>query len=115
MHLLVRGFQIMIKPPVVAFFLFLSIPSVWAADLTLNLTNMSGEEINAVTATPKGAAEISTQNILASSIPAGEPGTATLQAADDECVFDLIFSFASGKTLARPDTDICQTDGIVVE
>jgi hypothetical protein len=77
---------------------------------------MSGDTINELAATPKGAAEASVQNILAAPIATGEAGVASLETvADDECVFNLTFTFASGKVLERPDTDICQTDGMIVE
>jgi len=100
--------------PVATLLISLAAPA-WSAELALNLTNMSGEEITAATATPKGITEASTRNLFVSAIPAGEASSAMLQVADGECVFDLHFTFASGKTLARPDTDLCQTDGIVVE
>ena len=86
-----------------------------AASLALNLTNNSGDAINIVTATPKGATETSTQNVLASPIPNDEPGDAAIEAAEGTCVFDLTFTLASGKTISTPNTDICQTDTIVVE
>lgn len=89
--------------------------SASAASLSLNFTNMSGETINELVAIPKGADETSVQNILAAPIANGQGGSAALEAADGECVFNLTFTFASGKVLERPDTDICQSDGIVIE
>jgi hypothetical protein len=88
---------------------------VLAASLSLNFTNMSGDTINELIATSKGAAEVSIQNILAAPIVNGESGVATLDAAEGNCVFNLTFTFASGKILERPDTDLCQSDTIVIE
>ena len=45
----------------------------------------------------------------------GESGQASFEARDGDCVFTLTFTFASGTKLNRPDTDLCQADGIVVE
>ena len=93
---------------------FLAAP-VSAASLSLNFTNMSGDAINELTATSKGTAEVSIQNLLAAPIATGEAGVATLEAAEGDCVFNLTFTFASGKMLERPDTDLCQSDAIVIE
>ncbi len=86
-----------------------------SAALTVTFTNMSGDAINAVTAIPKGAVDAEATNLLAAPITNGEPADVSIQADDGQCVFDLNFAFASGKTLERPDTDLCQTDGIMVE
>jgi hypothetical protein len=82
---------------------------------TVKLNNMSGEAISTVTATPKGIAVLSNANILASSIAAGASGDVTLQANQGDCLFTLAITFASGKTVQRQDTDVCQTEAIVVE
>ena len=95
--------------------LFLAVASACAASLSIKFTNMSGDSIAALTATPKGATVVSTQNILASPIASGEFGEVAIEASENACVFNLRFTFASGKTLERPDTDLCQTDSIVVE
>ena len=100
---------------IVVVILPLAATSASAASLPINFTNMSGDTINELAATSKGAAEVSTQNILAAPIANGEAGVAALEAAEGDCVFTLTFTFASGKTLARPDTDVCQTDGIIIE
>ena len=100
---------------IVAFLLPLAAASASAASLSLNFTNMSGDIINELFATSKGAAEVSTQSILAAPIADGEAGLATLEAAEGDCVFNLTFTFASGKILERPDMDLCQTDGIMIE
>ena len=95
--------------------LFLAVASACAASLSIKFTNMSGDSIETLTATSKDATEMSVQNILASPIASGEIGEATIEASENTCVFKLRFTFASGKTLERPDTDLCQTDSIVVE
>ena len=93
----------------------LAVTSVPAASLSASFTNMSGDTINMLAVSPKEATEVSIQNILAAPISNGESGTASLEADEGECVFNLTFTFASGKILERPDTDLCQSDGIVIE
>jgi hypothetical protein len=92
--------------------------SAHAASLTVKFTNMSGDSITQLTATLKDAAEASTQSILESPIASGASGAsgeASLEASESDCLFTLTFTFASGKTLDRADTDLCQTDRIVIE
>ena len=86
-----------------------------SAALTVTFTNLSGDAINSIAAIPKGAVDSEPVNLLQTPIPNGEPADISIQADDGQCVFDLNIAFASGKTLIRPDTDLCQTDGIMVE
>ncbi len=92
-----------------------SVPAAIAAPVSLTFTNMSGEAITSITATPKGETVEAPTNLLAAPIPAGDPLAITIDLAEGQCVFDVTFAFASGTTSSRPDTDLCQTDGIVVE
>ncbi len=102
-----------------AFLFFL--PLLWsalpaiAAPIELTLTNKSGEQLTAVSATPRDAPGDQTQSVMAQPIDTGGYGSATIEAAEGICLFDLTFTFVSGKTVSRTDTDICQTDGIIVE
>jgi hypothetical protein len=95
--------------------------TAWSATAVLptshkiKLDNRSGEAISTITATPKGIADLSTANVLASSIAAGASGDVTLQANEGDCLFTLAITFASGKTVQRQDTDVCQTETIMVE
>ncbi len=131
-----------------AFLLMTSATSVFAASLTVNFTNLSGDTISELAATSKESppppvqetletpepldqenvesseppvqdnvelTEPPVQNILAAPIAAGDSGAVTIDAADGECIFKLTFTFSSGKVLEREDTDICQTDSIVIE
>lgn len=98
-----------------AFLLMFSSASVFAASLTLTFTNQSGETINELALTSMQSPEPSAANILAAPIAAGDSSAVTIEAADGECIFKLIFTFASGKALERANTDICQVDGIVIE
>ena len=98
-----------------AFTLLLPLSGAAAAPVTLTFTNMSGEAITAITATPKGEIVETPANLLSSPIAAGEPLDLTLDLAEGQCVFNVTFTFASGAVNDRPDTDLCQTDGIVVE
>ena len=92
-----------------------SLSSASAAPVSLTFTNMSGEAITAITTVPKGEVVETPVNLLQAPISAGEPLTVTLDLAEGQCVFDISFTFASGTVNDRPDTDLCQTDGIVVE
>lgn len=66
-------------------------------------------------ATPLGANEPSAQNLLAAAIDAEQDAVIVVAAGEGECVFNLAVTFASGKTFDRPDTDLYQTDGVVIE
>ena len=105
----------MTKTPAIVLLLSLAASTAQAADPALSITNMSGEAITALTAAPKGSPEAASQNLLTAGIAAGATASVTIPAPDDTCVFDLAFTFASGQTTRHPDTDICQSDGIVVE
>lgn len=131
-----------------ALLLMHSTASGFAASLTINLANQSGDTINELGLTSKESpeppvqdilesseppvqdtsessetpiqenlelSEPPVQNILAAPIAAGDSGAVTIEAADGECIFKLTFTFASGKVFERADTDICQTDSIVIE
>jgi hypothetical protein len=93
----------------------------WAANQALptsyklKLDNKSGEAITAITVTPKETAELSLSNVLGSNIASGSTGEVTLPAALGDCLFTLSITFASGKIVKRQDTDICQTEAIIVE
>ena len=100
------------------FVLFLSLSAMVqasAASLPLTLNNQSGDVITGLSATAIGAPDATPLSLLAAAIPAGESSDITVQAEDGQCLFNLTFTFASGKTADRPGTDLCQTDGIVVE
>jgi hypothetical protein len=101
-----------------AFLLVCSTPSVFAASLTINFINQSGDAISELALTSKKSPEPPVQdnpelpeppvqNILAAPIAAGDSSAVTIEAGDGECIFNLTFTFASGKVLERPDTDIC--------
>jgi hypothetical protein len=84
-----------------------------AAALTLKINNKSGQAINSIMATPKsGGADIS---LLATAIAAGATGTANFTPPAGACVFTVKYTLASGKIITLPDTDLCQTDQIMVE
>jgi hypothetical protein len=95
--------------------LAITVSPALAANLAVKFTNKSGDSISQLTATPKDAASVSTQNILSGAIANGGTGQANIAAAEGACVFTLTFTFGSGKILNRSDIDLCQTDGIVIE
>jgi hypothetical protein len=86
-----------------------------AASLTVKFINVSGDSITQLAATPKNLPSASSERIFEHPIANGDSGEAFFEATAGDCVFTLTFTFASGKTLNRPDTDICQTDRIVIE
>lgn len=101
--------------PVVILALLTGITSVSAAPVTIGLTNVSQDSLVSVTALVKGDFVDAPVNVLAAPIIAGQPGNLVIEAAEGQCLYDLTFTFASGKSVARPDVDICQTDGIEVD
>jgi len=86
-----------------------------ADPLAVTFTNSSTAGVTSITATPKGADTPSDQNLLTQSIPAGETATATLDIPPDACLFNLAITFDTGKQTSAPDTDVCNTDAIVLQ
>ena len=86
----------------------------WSANLKLTLTNMSGDQITAITGKPVNT-EADTENLIIAPIAVVAKADVTIEAEEGVCVFDLQFTFASGQIQSRPDTDFCQTDQIIVE
>jgi hypothetical protein len=105
-----------VKPAIFSFVLMalLAIPAK-AEELSVKLINSTDQAIASVTATPKGAAEPSTANVLSSAVAPSETGAMTIPRQEGECLFDLNITFASGATASRPDLDLCQADGVVME
>jgi hypothetical protein len=85
------------------------------ATLTFTITNRSGKDITALALTPMGSTEPTSTNVLTASIANGQPGDITVTSIGGACVFELTFTFADQSTVNRPDSDLCQTDGIIVE
>jgi hypothetical protein len=106
----------LIKLPTTAFMLALTLAvSAYGDDLNVQLVNNTDKAITSVTATLKGATERSTANVLAGEIAPSETGAMTIPHAEDECLFDLQITFGEGAVADRPDIDLCQADGIVIE
>jgi hypothetical protein len=95
-------------------FLAVALPAS-AASLTVKFVNMSDDSITRLAATPKNLPGATTERIFEHPIANGDSGEAFFAATAGDCVFTLTFTFASGKSLSRPDTDLCQTDRIVIE
>lgn len=93
----------------------LSTATVAAAPVTLTLNNLSDESITAVTADLKGTRSEAPTNLLSGQIAAGQSGAITLEAAENACLYEVTLSFASGRTVVRPDLDVCQTEGLDVD
>lgn len=87
-----------------------------AASLKLTLTNISGDQIAAITGKPANVESgAETENLITAPIAVAAKADVTIEAEDGVCVFDLQFTFASGQIQSRPDTDLCQTDQIIIE
>ena len=95
-------------------FLAVALPA-GAASLTVKFINMSGDSITRLAATPKNLPGAPTERTFEHPIANGDSGEAFFEATAGDCVFTLTFTFMSGKTLKRPDTDLCQADKILIE
>jgi hypothetical protein len=91
--------------------------SAEATALKFKIINKSTQALNSLTVTLRGASAAASPNRLTAPLAAG--GTTTPPLSFDPggtaCVFDLTFTSASGKITSQPDTDLCQTDGIVYQ
>ncbi len=85
-----------------------------AEDYTFTLTNMAGDTIASVIAIDKDGTQAAL-SVLAEPLAPTQHAILTLSTANGECVYDLTFTFANSTQTFRPDTDICQTDTILVE
>jgi hypothetical protein len=92
--------------------LHFSIPAAMAANITLKISNKTGVTINSITAAPKSGG--ATLSLTTAPIAAAAKPSITIAAGND-CVFTLTYTLASGKIIVLPDTDLCQTDQIMVE
>lgn len=87
-----------------------------AEDLNVKLVNNTKQTITLVTATPKGAAQPSTANVLSEGeIAASKTGTMIIPRAEGQCEFDLQLTFTGGFKASNPGLDLCRTDGISIE
>jgi hypothetical protein len=88
--------------------------SALAEDLTIKLINEGGRAITSITATPVGGGDTAT---VAAQLQAAdsEGGTMTIALEPEQCLFNLKMTFADGTVLDRPDVDLCQAEGLVIE
>lgn len=88
-----------------------------ATAIKLKIINKSSGALNSLTVTLRGATAAGSPNRLASPLAAGATTAPPLSfdPGGTACVFDLAFTSASGKITNQPDTDLCQTDGIVFQ
>jgi hypothetical protein len=88
-----------------------------ATALKFKIINKSTEALNSFNVTLRGASVATSPNRLSSALAAGSTTTPSLSfdPGGSSCVFDLTFTTASGKITNQPDTDLCQTDGIVFQ
>lgn len=91
--------------------------SAEATALKFKIINKSAEALNSFTVTLRGTSAATSPNQLGSTLAAGSTTTPALSfdPGGTACVFDLVFTTASGKITNQPDTDLCQTDGIVFQ
>jgi hypothetical protein len=98
---------------VLATLFILGVSSVEAASITLKINNKTGQAINTIVATPKsGGAAIS---MLSAAIAAATIGPVSFAQPGTACVFTLTTTLGNGKVISNPDTDLCQTDMLVVQ
>lgn len=100
--------------PAIAIMSTLLSASAVAMDATIDVSNQSDEDLTAITLHPKAERD-PTQIVLPSPIAAGQSATVTMTTPGNTCVFDLILTFASTRTVTQPDRDLCQTDAIIIE
>ena len=86
-----------------------------ATPLKFKLINKSAEALSSFTLTIRGATPAA--NRLATALAAGAISSPPLNfdPGGTACVFDLTFTSASGKITNQPDTDLCQTEAIMVQ
>jgi hypothetical protein len=85
-----------------------------AAAITLKINNKTGAAITSIVATPKGGGA----DISLTATPIAEAITSPIsftQPAGNPCVFTLTTTLSTAKIISNPDTDLCQTDMIVVQ
>lgn len=103
-----------LKKPVIFGFCLLVLSSNGHADtLNVRVRNMTGQVINSMSAVPKGgSAKVA---VISSSLASTAIAPASFAVPSDTCVFVLTTTLASGRVIVSPDTDLCQTDVIVVQ
>jgi hypothetical protein len=84
-----------------------------AADLSIKFSNKTGVAINIITATPKAGGAVIT--VSATAIAAGAEPKLTITPPANTCLFSMTYTLASGRIIANSETDLCQTDQIIVE
>jgi len=84
-----------------------------ADTLNFKVSNKSSAAINSITAIPKGGTTSFT--LTTAAIAAAATSPITFAAPGGVCVFALTTTLASGRIIASPDTDLCQTDVLVVQ
>jgi hypothetical protein len=85
-----------------------------AAAITFKINNQTGQAITSIMATPKlGGPDIAiTPTPIAVGAAAANVTTTT---ANNACVFTLTTTLTNAKIITNPDTDLCQTDMIVLQ
>jgi hypothetical protein len=84
-----------------------------AANLSISINNKSGQVLTSVVATPQNGGAAT--NVISAPLAAAKQVSANLVLPTGVCVFTLVYSLANGKVVTLPDTDLCQTDQIIVE
>jgi len=84
-----------------------------ADTLSFKVNNKSGAAINSITAVPK--AGTTSFALTTTAIAAAATSPIAFAAPANTCVFALTTTLASGRVIASPDTDLCQTDVLVVQ
>ncbi len=88
-------------------------PLAEADTLKFKVNNKSGQAINVMSAVPKAGGTSIT--LTTGAIAATTTGSISFTAPANTCVFALTTTLANGRVIASPDTDLCQTDMLIVQ
>ncbi len=86
---------------------------VSAATLSVKFKNQTAQSISAINITPKSGGPA--QGILSSAIAAGATQAVQFTPAASDCVFVLSYVTGAGQTTSVPDTDLCQTEQVILQ
>ena len=93
---------------------FGSIRTVAFADtLNIKFNNQTGQSISSIAITPKSGG--SAQSILTGALAASAIQSVQFTPASTDCVYNISYTTAAGITTTVPDTDLCQTEQLILQ
>ena len=84
-----------------------------ADTISFKIKNQTGQSISSITAASSDGGD--PLNLDLSALASATNGPVSLTAPADSCVFTLTTTLSSGQVITNPDTDLCQTDTLVVQ